>query len=133
MLPCKSIASILPSGETETCMEVPSWTMMVWCCGEAGWAAAVPAMAQRPTTVDTKRLRRMYSPILFVIAGEPIHGKIEDLDKRFPIFGDHPAGVIWLLRSMSAEAAAGPSAMIAAPRPAANTDPISTAILAIAA
>src|ERR1700678_995349 len=53
--------------------------------------------------------------------------------QKFPMFGDHRTGVIWLLGSMSVEASAGPNAMIAAPRPAANTVPISTAILAIAA
>src|SRR5665213_575508 len=84
MLPCKSIASILPSGETETCMEVPSWTMMVWCCGGPSWARAVPAMAQRPATTGIKSPRRMHSPIFFVIAGEPIRGKIGDLDKGSP-------------------------------------------------
>ena len=97
-------------------------------------------MAQRPAITGSKSLRRMHFPIFFVIAGEPIRGKIADLDKRlrvldkkFPMFGDHRTGVIWLLGSMSVEASAGPNAMIAAPRPAANTDPISTAILAIAA
>src|SRR5438132_1149925 len=42
MLPCRSIASILPSGDTDTAMEVPSSTMMVTGLG-AGAELPTPA------------------------------------------------------------------------------------------
>src|SRR5665213_237502 len=52
MLPCRSIASILPSGETDTAMEVPSSTVMLTglAVDLVGLGAVWPALAARPSS-----------------------------------------------------------------------------------
>src|SRR5689334_15432376 len=63
MLPCRSIASVLPSGETETDMEVPSSTVTVTSFGATGPGAALAVTANSTRTSDNS-LRVMNVPLL---------------------------------------------------------------------
>src|SRR5215475_8479090 len=105
MVPCRSMASILPSGETETAIEVPSWTVMLIVlggCTAGAWAAPgnETASALRPNATGKMRMRRMKSPgmnLFSVIAGRQKTEKTQDLDKALGDL-DKACGAFWAWR-----------------------------------
>src|SRR5437763_4826006 len=64
MLPCRSIASVRPSGDTPTDIDVPSWTTTSISAGAEGGAA--PNAATRTTTPSVSGRPRMKSPLVRV-------------------------------------------------------------------
>src|SRR6185436_11030182 len=60
MLPCRSTASVRPSGETATDIDVPSWT--VTSIAGVGAAGAPFREVTRPNTPTARALRRIQPP-----------------------------------------------------------------------
>ena len=107
MLPCKSIASILPSGETATCHRGAFMH-------NDGLMLRDLAGPERPRRWRKNRRQpaerdcgACISPVFFVIAGEPVCGKIQDLDKGSPELDKEPASFLHLLCDAAQHRAGG--------------------------